>query len=93
MDFSSLADTPNGYYLTNAIMTLLTPKSNDILLKMQKGMPLPGMNPLNVEDIVSAEAAKVYDALITNIKSFILTSNKRFAALLVCLFVYLLLKN
>jgi len=45
-------------------MTLLTPKSNEILLKMEKGMPLPGMNPLNVEDIVNAEAAKVYDALI-----------------------------
>jgi hypothetical protein len=45
-------------------MTLLTPKSNEILLKMEKGMPLPGMKPLNVEDIVNAEAAKVYDALI-----------------------------
>jgi hypothetical protein len=64
MDFSSLADTPSGYYLTNAIMTLLTPKSNEILFKLQKGMPLPGMKPLNVEDIVNAEAAKVYDALI-----------------------------
>jgi hypothetical protein len=45
-------------------MTLLTPKSNEILLKMENGMPLPGMNPLNVEDIVNAEVAKVYDALI-----------------------------
>jgi hypothetical protein len=44
MDFSSLALTSNGYYLTNAIMTLLTPKSNEILLKMEKGMPLPGMS-------------------------------------------------
>ena len=64
MDFSSLALTSNGYYLNNTIMTLLTPKSNEILLKMEKGMPLPGMKPLNVEDIVNAEAAKVYDALI-----------------------------
>jgi hypothetical protein len=64
MNFSSLALTSNGYYLTNAIMTLLTSKSNEILLKMEKGMPLPGMKPLNVEDIVNAEAAKVYDALI-----------------------------
>ena len=64
MDFSSLTLTSNGYYLNNTIMTLLTPKSNEILIKMEKGMPLPGMKPLNVEDIVNAEAAKVYDALI-----------------------------
>ena len=67
MDFSSLALTSNGYYLNNTIMNLLTPKSNEILLKMEKGMPLPGMKPLNVEDIVSTEAAKICDALIKDI--------------------------
>ena len=67
MDFSSLALTSNGYYLNNTIMTLLTPKSNEILLKMEKRMPLPGMKPLNVEDIVSTEAAKICDALIKDI--------------------------